>query len=192
GGGGVCGGVWAALVVGGREVFAVWREPPLRIFSPINARPLLDAGESCGVFLGATTSMFDRQAIDFWDIACDARIDVAVNQTSENIAAQLAAFRRVVGNGADVATVAEFVAEVFASEVLLTNLVDLSFDRQFVPVMLKAMLWPAVVTGFDGQQTIGVSTVNGALCLLLISHTPPEGLLEKIQSLLAQACGERM
>src|SRR5262249_15886156 len=135
----VHGALCAALVLASREVFAAWREIPLRIFSPINARPLLDAGESCGVFLGATTSVFDRQATDFWDIARDARNGVAVNQTNENIAAQLAAFRRVVGNGAEVATVAEFAAKVFASEVLLTNLGSLSFDRQFGPVTLKAM-----------------------------------------------------
>ena len=187
----VHGALCAALVLASREVSAAWREIPLRILSPINARPLLDAGESCGVFLGATTSVFDRQAIDFWDIARDARNGVAANQTSENIAAQLSAFRRVVGNGADGATVAEFVAEAFASEVLLTNLGNLSFERQFGPVTLKAVFGPAVVTGFEGHQTIGVATVNGALCLLHTSHTPPEGLLKKMQSVLAQACDER-
>jgi len=191
-GGTVHGALCAALVLASREVFAPWREIPLRIFSPINARPLLDAGESCGVFLGATTSVFDRQATDFWDIARDARIGVAANKTNENIAAQLSAFRGVVGNGAEVATVAEFVAKVFASEVLLTNLGSLSFDRQFGPVTLKAMFGPAVLTGFEDQQTIGVATVNGALCLLHTSHTPPEGFLEETQSVLAQACGERM
>jgi hypothetical protein len=45
---------------------------------------------------------------------------------------------------------------------------------------------------YEGQQTIGVATVNGALCLLHTSHTPPEGLLEKTQSVLAQACDERV
>ena len=188
----VHGALCAALVLASREVFAAWREIPLRILSPINARPLLGAGESCGVFLGAATSVFDGQTIDFWDIARDARIGVAVNQTSENIAAQLSAFRRVVGNGADVATVAEFVSEAFASEVLLTNLGSLSFDRQFGPVTLKAMFGPAVLTGFEDHQTIGVATVNGALCLLHTSHTPPEGLLEKTQSVLAQACDEHV
>ena len=188
----VHGALCAALVLASREVSAAWREIPLRILSPINARPLLDAGESCGVFLGATTSVFDRQAIDFWDIARDARNGVAANQTSENIAAQLSAFHRVVGNGADLAEVAEFVAKVFACEVLLTNLGSLSFDLQFGPVTLKAIFGPAVVTGFEGQQTIGATTLNGALCLLHISHTPPEGLLEKIQSVLAHACDERV
>ena len=108
------------------------------------------------------------------------------------VAAQLAEFRQVVGSGADVATVAEFGAKVFASEVLLTNLGNLSFDRQFGPVTLKAMFGPAVLTGFEGQQTIGVATVNGALCLLHASHTPPEGLLEKTQSVLTQACDYRL
>jgi hypothetical protein len=188
----VHGALCAAVVLASRDVFAAWREIPFRIFSPINARPLLDVGESCGVFLGATTGVFDRQAMDFWDIARQARIGVAANQTSEHIAAQLSAFRRVVGNGADVATAAEFVAKVFACEVLLTNLGTLSFDRQFGPVTLKAMFGPAVRTGLEGQQTIGVATVNGALCLLQTSHTPSEGLLEKTQSVLAQACDERV
>ena len=78
-----------------------------------------------------------------------ARIGVAANQTSENIAAQLTAFRQVVGNGAEVATVAEFGAKVFASEVMLSNLGSLSFDRQFGPVTLKAMFGPAVLPGFE-------------------------------------------
>jgi hypothetical protein len=103
--------------------------------------------------------------MDFWDIARAARTGVAANQTSEHIAAQLSAFRQIVGNGAEVATVAEFGAKAFACEALLTNLGSLSFDRQFGPVTLKAMFGPAVLTGFEGQQTIGVATANGALSI---------------------------
>src|SRR5262249_910591 len=44
---------------------------------------------------------------------------------------------------------------------------SLSFDRQFGPATLKAMFGAAVVTGFEGQQTVGVSTVNGALCFCI-------------------------
>jgi hypothetical protein len=49
-----------------------------------------------------------------------------------------------------------------------------------------------VLTGFEGQQTIGVATVNGALCLLHTSHTPPDGLLKKTQSILARASDENL
>ena len=186
----VHGALCAALVLASREVSAAGPEMPLRIVSPINARPLLDVGESCGLFLGIATSVFDGPAIDFWDIARHVRTDVTANRTSEPIAALLSAFRRVVGNGADVATVAEFVAKAFACEVILTNLGSLSFDRRFGPVTLKAMFGPAVLTGFEGQQTIGVTTVNGALGLLHTSHTPAEGLLVKMRSVLAQACDD--
>jgi len=175
----VHGALCAALLLASREVFAEWRNTPLRIMSPINVRPLIDVGESCGVFVSATTSVFDGEAKEFWDLAREARNSIAANQTSEYIRAGLSAFRQVVGNGAKVATAAELAAQVFANEVMVTNLGILSFDRQFGPVALEALFGPAVLTGFEGQQTIGVATVGGALCLLHTGHTSPDGLLEK-------------
>jgi hypothetical protein len=71
---------------------------------------------------------------------------------------------------------------------MVTNLGSLSFDQRFGPVTLKALFGPAVLTGFEGQQTIGVATVNGALCLLHTGNNPPDGLLEKTQRILARAC----
>ena len=73
----------------------------------------------------------------------------------------------------------------------MTNLGSLQLDQQFGPVTLKALFGPAVLTGFEGQQTIGVATVNQALCLLHTGHMPPEGLLEKTRSVLAAACNAR-
>ena len=81
----------------------------------------------------------------------------------------------------EVATAAELGAQVFANEVMVTNLGILSFDRQFGPVTLKALFGPAVLTGFEGQQTIDVATVNGALCLLHTGHTPQERM-QKVQT----------
>src|SRR4029079_11801089 len=125
-------------------------------------------------------------------LAREARNSIAANQTSEYIAAGLSAFRQVIGNGAEVATAAEFAAQVFANDVMVTNLGSLSFDRQFGPVALEALFGPAVLTGFEGQQTIGVATVGGALSLLHTGHTSADGLLEKTQSILAQACDENL
>ena len=184
----VHGALCAALVLASREVSTEWRDTPLRIMSPINVRPLINVGESCGVFVSATTSLFDEEATDFWDLARDARNSIAANQTSEYIAAGLSAFRQVVGDGAEVVTAAEFAARVFANEIMVTNLGSLAFDQRFGPVTLKALFGPAVLTGFEGQQTVGVATVNGALCLLHTGHKPPDGLLDKTQRILARAC----
>src|SRR5262249_36511839 len=80
----VHGALCAAVVLASRAVSAAWGDIPLRIMSPINARPLLDAGESCGLFLGATMNVFDRQATEFWQIARAARIGVAAHNSSAN------------------------------------------------------------------------------------------------------------
>src|SRR5262249_39923386 len=95
----------AALLLASRDVLAAWGEIPLRIFSPLNARSQR-AGESCGVFLGAATSVFDKQTAGFWDIAREAKAGVAANSTREHMAARLSLLRQAVGNGADVARAA--------------------------------------------------------------------------------------
>src|SRR5262245_23482523 len=123
----VHGALCSALVLASRQIFDEWRGVPLRVMSPINARPLLEVGDNFGVFVSATTSVFDGEVRDFWDLARAARAGIAANQNSEYIAAGLAAFRDVVGNGADLATAAEFVAQAFANEIMVTNLGSLSF-----------------------------------------------------------------
>jgi len=140
--------------------------------SPISARTLVDAGESCGVFVGATTSVFGSESMSFWDLAREARNSIAANQNREYIAAGISAFQEVVGNGTDVATAAEFGATVFANEIMVTNLGSLSFDRQFGPVTLKALFGPAVLTGFENHQTIGVATEmkRYVYCTQVIRH----------------------
>jgi hypothetical protein len=49
-------------------------------------------------------------------------------------------------------------------------------------------MWgPAVLSAFEGEQTISAATVNGSLCLTHTSYTPPRGLLETMDYMLAEA-----
>jgi hypothetical protein len=145
-------------------------------------------GESCGLFLSAAIGVFDRQAAGFWEVARDAKIAIAAGQTRNGVAALLSAFEEVVGNGAEIPAAAEFIAAVFAHEATLTNLGVLTFDSRFGPLKLEAMWGPAVLLGMEGEQTIGVATVNGSICLTHVSHAPLEGLLEAMQNVLIEAC----
>src|SRR5262249_46258458 len=54
--------------------------------------------------------------------------------------------------------------------------------------------WTAFLRTSCGNQpdVIDPRAFTGWVCLLHTSHTPPEGLLEKTQSVLAQACGEHV
>jgi hypothetical protein len=79
------------------------------------------------------------------------------------------------------------VATAFAHEATLTNLGALPFGESFGPFKLEAVWGPAVLLGFEGAQTIGVTAVNGSMCLTQTSHTPLEGFLESMGSVLAGA-----
>jgi hypothetical protein len=184
----VHGALCAALAIAGRKVSADWQEIPLRIASPISIRRTLDVGESCGVFLSAAIGVFDRQAAGFWEVARDAKTAVAAGQTRDGVAALLSAFEQVVGNGAEIPAAAEFIAAVFAHEATLTNLGALIFDSRFGPLKLEAMWGPAVLLGMEGEQTIGVATINGSICLTHTGYAPPEGLLETMRNVLSEAC----
>jgi hypothetical protein len=123
----------------------------------------------------------------FWELARDAKIAIAAGQTRDGVAALLGNLGEVVGKGAEVAAAAEFAAAAFVHEAMLTNLGVLAFDNQF-PLKVEEVWGPAVLDGMEGEQTIGVATVNGSLCLTHTSHTRPEGLLEATRSVLVKVC----
>ena len=184
----VHGALSAAIVIAGRQVFADWQKIPIRIMSPINIRPMLDVGESCGVFVSAATATFEGTITGFWELARNAKIAIATGQTRDRVAALQKRLGEVVGKGAEVVVAAEFAATAFVHEAMLTNLGVLDFDKQLGPLKLEEVWGPAVLDGMVGEHTIGVATVNGSICLTHTSHTPSEGFLPTMRSVLVKAC----
>jgi hypothetical protein len=163
----------------------------VRILSPVNIRRVLGVGENCGVFISAASSVLDLGVTDFWELARQAKADVASGQTRASVEALISHLRHVVGNGLDVAAASDFMAVAFAHEALLTNLGHLPFGGQFGHVELKALWGPCVLAGFEDEQTIGAATVDGSLCLTYTSHTPRDGLLEAMGGVLSEACSDQ-
>src|SRR5262245_299509 len=184
----VHGALSAAVAIAGRQRNADWQDTPIRVMSPINIRPLLGVGESCGVFVSATTNAIDGQATGFWRLARDTRVATAAGQTREAVMSLLSKLGEVVGKGAEVAVAAEFAAAAFAREILLTNLGALTFDDRFGRLKIEELWGPAVLGGMEGEQTIGVAAVKGSICLTHTGHTPTEGLLTAMRSVLVKAC----
>jgi len=183
----VHGALCAALVLAGRQVSPHWRESPVRVFSPVDARPTLDVGEDCGVFLGAVTVTFEDKTTGFWDLARHAKRRVSPGKTRVGVEEITQALRLVVKDGPDLASASEFAATAFAREAMLTNLGPVPFSSHFGQLTLKALWGPAVLSGFVGEQTIGASTLDGAIHLTHTSYTPPDGLLAAMRSVLVEA-----
>ena len=186
----VHGALCAALTLAGREVSSNWTSAPVRILSPFNMRKQLGIGEDCGLFVWAGIVPVEPNAhAGFWDLARYAKNVLMSKQSLQDVAIEMAGLEQAMSGGADVSMASQILAQGFPCELLLTNLGCLSscrFDRG--SVKLKALWGPAVLMGFQGEQTVGVTTANGSLCLLHSSFSPLPSLLQHAEELLSSAC----
>lgn len=182
----VHGALCAALITAGRQMYPDWGQGPVRFFSSINTRKLLGVQEDCGLFV--SPSVCDLEAdTDFWSLARSARGAVAPWQT-------LPAVTQVMQNASgmtqmDAAAAAQLAGGLYLGvRFTITNLGALAVQTVFGDVALQAMWGPGVLAGHPGEQTIGVSTLNGAMCLMHSSYTPLPALLAGVEKVLVGAC----
>ena len=186
----VHGALSAAVAIAGRLVSANWRHGAVRIMSAINTRPFLEVGESFGLFASWTTRALDVRPTGFWELARHAKAATAIGQTRESVAALHSRAGEALGQGAESAALAEFAAEAFGHEAMVSNLGVLNLGRRFGALTLESAWGPAIFAGMPGAQTIGVATFDGSICLTHTSSAPAEGLLEAMRRILADACVE--
>jgi hypothetical protein len=73
-------------------------------------------------------------------------------------------------------------------DLLLTNLGNLSFERQYGQLTLE-WLCPAILLGtVENQHVLGVAAVHETLSIMYCSYNPIPHLLETMESFLMEAC----
>jgi hypothetical protein len=185
----VHGALCAALVLAGREASLDWDSNQVRILSPFNLRKRLGVGEDCGVFVWASgITMPSTPDAELWEIARYAKSTLTAKQPLGRVAMEMQGLGQAVESGIDVAGAAELLAQGFPCELLLTNLGNLPIQFETGDLKLEALWGPSVLMGFQGEQTVGVTTTNGSLCLLHTSFAPIPSLLERTERILRSAC----
>jgi len=185
----VHGALCAAVVLAGRESSADWSDSPVRVMTPFNLRNELGIGEDCGLYVwAASVSLNPRTPADFSEIARFAKSSLAEKQSLRRVAKELEGLEQAMNSGIDVLGAAQVFAQVLPFELLLTNLGKLSVQFDTGSLRLKALWGPAVLMGFENEQTVGVTTANDSLCLLHIAHTPIRFLLPRAAEILQLAC----
>jgi hypothetical protein len=179
----------SALVLAGREASDEWISTPVRVLSPFNLRKQIGVGEDRGVFVwGAGVAMRPGVPASFWEMARFAKSSLAARQSMERVAMEMQGVEQAMGSGIDVPGAAQILSQGFPCEVFLTNLGNLSLQFDCGDLKLKELWGPAVLMGFEGEQTVGVSTVNGSLCMLHTSFAPLPLLLQRAERILRFAC----
>jgi hypothetical protein len=189
----VHGALCAALALAGREVSSDWRNAPVRILSPFNLRKRIGIGEDCGLFVWAGVIPIEPHThADFWDVARAAKSALTSQQSLEHVAIGMKTLSDAMPPAIDTYGASQILAQAFPCELLLTNLGKLPCEFDCGDLKLKALWGPAVFMGFEGEQTVGVTTTNGSLCLLHSSFTPLPWLLPRTERILRSVCeGEK-
>jgi NRPS condensation-like uncharacterized protein len=183
------GALAAAFFMAGREWSSEWAQNPVRVVSPLDLRRRIAIGEACGFFAITAPTLLDAAEGDgFWDLARLATRQIQPAVTPEGIAQRIHS-RSAMMSELDFETTGPFVLTRSAHEAMLTNLGELPYAPTFKHLRVEAIWGPALLMGTAGEQVIGASSLKGGgISLLHTSFTPFPGLLERMESLLAEAC----
>jgi hypothetical protein len=112
---------------------------------------------------------------DIWELARQVKNDLSPQQSLDRIARSRLEFRQIFANARDAETTIQIVrqGQGLEADFVLSNMGNLSLEREYGRLQLEAMWGPAILIGtFPNQQVLGIATVNGRLSLLYCSHTP--------------------
>lgn len=182
----VQGALAAALAQAMRSLEFRFAHEPVRIISPVNVRSVLGAKKECGMYFTSPKTTLRPEIESFWDMARETRQDINEALTLEYLNAVTYGMQQMTSPGLTKAAAANALDTVFSIDVLLTNLGRTPFGSIFGKLKLES-LWPAVLAG-SKVQTIGATTTNGRLSLLLTSRQPIKNLLMTVHEILLDVC----
>lgn len=158
---------------------------PPRVFSPVDARRrLFDGTENLGAYINAITVDLVQFSDDFWE---DARLysgKVGLFNNPDVLAFGIRQVRDALSGNPTVEETAAVWAHVYGAELLVSNLGVLGLPSRYGDITLKAIWGPAVSTGIEREQTLGIATFGGDLRILHTSFEPVRGLVQAMLGIL--------
>jgi hypothetical protein len=180
------GALVAALTQAGARNAEPWRQLPVRVVSPVNNRPLLGLSDESVLSIVFPAGIYrpSDAAGQFWQTARQVRADLSPIRTENGLQAVYEAIEGLMGAMPQPNDIAEFERTVGACEMMVSNLGAIPISNKFGELTLRALWGPSVLVGIEGEQMIGVATVNDQICLLQTSFKPITQLLEDAASIL--------
>jgi hypothetical protein len=179
----------AALVLTGRESLATWKEHGVRVLSPISLHKALNVENDCVLALTAgIVSFAPTSGGNFWELARWAKQALLPFQTMEGVRKMSGVLEKRFPNHANVETVSRVMAQGMGYELVVTNVQQFPFENKFGDLTLEGLWGPSALNGFEGEQAVGIATVNGSLHMVHTSYSPVATLLNRAVDLLMNAC----
>ncbi|MBP2171114.1 NRPS condensation-like uncharacterized protein [Erwinia toletana] len=166
-----------------------WPDRPVRICTPIDARKY--SGLDYGLSFMALFPTYHYEAgtsEDFWHIARAVTEDLDAYRKKSGMAALIELVEPLMNNHG-LSEMIKFDRECSAADVLISNLGVLPFNKKIGNLTLESLWGPSVLLGTEGEQTIGVATINNCIHLIHTSYQPISDFLEHAKNALTVATG---
>jgi hypothetical protein len=98
------------------------------------------------------------------------------------------AIEKTLSTHPNVESVARAMAQGMGYDLVVTNVQQFPFDNKFGDLTLEGLWGPSALNGFEGEQAVGIATVNGSLHMVHTSYTPVNTFLSRAVGLLMNAC----
>jgi hypothetical protein len=178
----VYGAVVAALIHVAKRVITPNDGGPLRIFTTTDVRPVLLANtEHLCLCLTGSPVQNDAHADEGWEASFRMSSAIETSTSAEEIIASVSALDAAMRAVATVSEAADFFANMFGAELVVTDLGNLDLKTEYGALRLEAVLGPFGTLGFDSEQHIGISQIGGRIHLSYTSFDPVPALLEEIR-----------
>jgi hypothetical protein len=185
----VHGALCAAFVLAGRLIDSSWQHKPVRLVSPASIRQALGKDEALAQYITSRTIVYSPQpALSFWELARFGKGELVGVISPENIASAVKKTRQFVFGNQDAKEIADQLQQGVAREIMVSNLGRFPHQTAFGELQLDGVWGPLALSGYPGDQTIGVTTTNGSLRLVHASRIPLPALLETAEAILVRAC----
>ena len=160
---------------------------PVRILSPVDHRAAMGTEDECGFFASVGNTAVAPNGNAFWDEARKAR--AALEPFASAVAArQMIAAMAAHSAADDTPEGARRFLGAFDFDLTLTNLGVLPIAAKVGRHRIKSIVGPIVLASVEGEQVIGVATLEGRMQLVHTSVDPLDGLLELTEGQLEAAC----
>jgi NRPS condensation-like uncharacterized protein len=179
--------VHAALLTAASRVHAtLFDKEFVRVLSPINVRPLIDAAGDCAdYFMCTITGMAPRDGTAFWDQAKAMTADLTIARSGPGAAAVSATIQQAIPIDAECVLTEQLFTRALPFDLLITNLgrQDLNIEGSIRPTTL----WGPVVQSQADDFVIGVTTYDGRLRIISTGYTRSDVFLEYVRATLVRA-----
>jgi NRPS condensation-like uncharacterized protein len=159
----------------------------LRVLTPVDTRPLLDAetaASSTSIVVARTGHETSSQE-SFWERVRKTQAEIQVTASAPGVAVGAAAVSHFITPDAGPVPTEQFVNSLtFEMHVSNLRVIELTESG---PLRPTAVWGPMLLMQMDGETNLGVATYDGKLRIALSSHSPNDDLLEEARRIITEA-----